>query len=224
MQTDRGILAIWHDIEPDQTDAVLDWYNKEHHFERLAVPGFRMVRRYTAVEGAPELFIHYETDGASVLSSPAYLERLNAPTPWTLQSQPHFRKNSRTVCHRSLAWGSAEGGFVGVLRILAGDTPQPESLDEQAVQGALADAPGVVGGEIWRSDRERSSIETREKQIRKGQDTYVDAVVVVHATDARAAGNAVERLRGALPSDLTARALTGIWQLSFRAEASGGAR
>ena len=111
MKTERGILAIWHDIDTGQSDAVLDWYNNEHHFERLSVPGFRMVHRYSAVEGAPHLFINYETDDVSVLSSPAYLERLNAPTPWTLTSQPHFRNNSRTVCHRSFAWGRPRAGM-----------------------------------------------------------------------------------------------------------------
>ncbi|MBT52060.1 MAG: hypothetical protein CMF72_01330 [Mameliella sp.] len=220
MKTERGILAIWHDIDTGQSDAVLDWYNNEHHFERLSVPGFRMVHRYSAVEGAPHLFINYETDDVSVLSSPAYLERLNAPTPWTLTSQPHFRNNSRTVCHRSFAWGAAEGGYVGVLRILAEDSPKDSQLDEQAVHAALDGAPGIVGGEIWSADREKSSIASREKEIRKGQDIYVDAVVVAHATDAHAAGNAVKLLRDALPDQLTARALTGVWQLSFRAEAT----
>ncbi|ODT55071.1 MAG: hypothetical protein ABS59_04395 [Methylobacterium sp. SCN 67-24] len=113
-----GILAIWHDIVPEHQTDVLFWYDREHHFERLAVPGFRSVRRYQAEPGtSPQLFIRYETESIATLSAPAYLERLNQPTPWTLRCQPQFRGNSRTVCERIESHGGAEGGCAVTIRL-----------------------------------------------------------------------------------------------------------
>ena len=34
-----GILAVWQDWAPGAEALVADWYNREHHAERVAVPG-----------------------------------------------------------------------------------------------------------------------------------------------------------------------------------------
>jgi hypothetical protein len=212
----RGILAIWHDIAPEAAADVLDWYDREHHFERLAVPGFRNVRRHHAIEASPALFIRYETDDVDVLGSPAYLARLNGPTPWTLQSQPNFRNNSRTVCIREARVGTAQGGFVLTLRLSAA---HPLTLRELGEWPVLADAlmqhRGILGAEFWCADPSRSRIPTREKDIRQGEDIYVSAVLVVHASDAAALRQLpVGSLPGlAVPQGVTLEA--GLYQLVF---------
>lgn len=213
MDVGRGILAIWHDIAPESRDATLEWYDREHHFERLAVPGFRSVRRYHAVEGAPELFIRYETDTESVLSSPAYLARLDNPTPWTLRSQPTFRNNSRTVCRRDGAAGTAEGGIVVTVR-LAADAGFSVA-DFEPLAAGLVGRPGTLSAEFWRADPGRSSIPTREKELRGAADRTVGAVVVVHGRDV-ASGRAIRKaaqdaLAGFAPE-------IGVYQLSFMAD------
>ena len=35
-----GILAIWHDMVSEQEQVLNDWYNQEHHAERIALEGF----------------------------------------------------------------------------------------------------------------------------------------------------------------------------------------
>jgi hypothetical protein len=214
-----GILAIWHDIVPEHAADVFAWYNREHHFERLDVPGFLNVRRYRAVQGSPELFIRYETKDVGVLSSEIYLARLNNPTPWTLQSQPQFRNNSRTVCLRKSSIGYAEGGFVVTIRIeaSAGDG-DPAAWDWAAVAEVLVNKPGIVGAELWEADRERSTIATKEKQLRGGEDHYVASVVVVHATDHASAEQALRSLQANLPDPVRAATQSAIYSLTFFAQ------
>lgn len=216
METEqRGILAIWHDIVPEYTSKVLAWYNAEHHFERLAVPGFISVRRYNAVQGSPSLFIRYETQNVGVLSSEAYLARLNNPTPWTLQSQPHFRNNSRTVCTRRRRVGQAEGGYAVTVRLDAESEPISSDLDWSELADSLMNKDGIVGVELWQADRERSTIATKEKELRKSEDRYVGSVIVVHATDRDAAGEALDAALATLPVVVTKGAQSGIYQLAF---------
>jgi hypothetical protein len=215
----RGILAIWHDIAPEASADVLDWYDREHHFERLAVSGFRNVRRHHAVEASPALFIRYETDDVDVLGSPAYLARLNGPTPWTLRSQPNFRNNSRTVCTREARIGMAEGGFVLTLRFSA---TQPLTLDDlgdwPVLSGALMQHRGILGAEFWRADPSRSRIPTREKDIRKVEDIHVSAVLVIHGSSA---GALRDLPVGSLPGLDVKSGVTlesGLYQLVFAAD------
>jgi hypothetical protein len=214
----QGILAIWHDVEPQFATDVLAWYDAEHHFERLGVPGFLSVRRYHAVEARPELFIRYETQNVGVLSSDDYLSRLNNPTPWTLRSQPQFRNNSRTVCVRKTRIGRAEGGFAVTIRLQAGRAEHSSVNWWDALADSLLSHPGIVGAEHWEADRERSTIATREKQLRGGEDAYVGHVIVVHATNRVAAEQALAATLAALPTSLSDSAQAGIYALAFSAQ------
>lgn len=191
----EGILAIWHGVAPGYEAEMLAWYDREHHFERLATPGFLGVRRYEAARGGPPIFVRYETRDPGVLSSPAYLARLNDPTPWTLRSQPQVRDYSRTVCARRWRVGGAEGGFVAVLRF-AGEAPA--ALDDPRSVEALIGAPGafasgVLGAEFWRADEARSAIASRERELRGARERHVEAVLVLHATGLEAAADAARR-------------------------------
>lgn len=186
MSLGRGILAIWHDVQAERLPETLDWYDREHHLERLAVPGFRNVRRYHAVEADRFLFIRYETDTPAILTSPAYLERLNNPTAWTQRSQPGFLGNVRSVCTRDAWAGWAEGGFAVTARILARDGA-PAVAEWPALSAALLATRGILGVELWRADRESSTVRTDEKRLRGQEDGYVDQVIVVHASTRDAA-------------------------------------
>jgi len=61
------------------------WYDSEHLPERLAIPGFRSARRWSA-DCAPaegKYRATYELDSPAVLQSPAYIARYSGATPWT---------------------------------------------------------------------------------------------------------------------------------------------
>jgi hypothetical protein len=219
MEPSPGILAIWHDIAPEHFSDVLAWYDREHHFERLAVPGFRNVRRYHAVEGKPAIFIRYETRDVGVLSSSDYLARLNNPTAWTLRCQPRLINNSRTVCFRKGSLGRAEGGVVAVVRLEAAEAPFPEiQAMSQAMEEVLAQE-GVVGLELWKADHARSVLPTREKQLRGVGDSYVSAVLVAHATGRIQAEDALQGMRGLVGSTKAGLQL-GLYQLAFAAHST----
>lgn len=190
MSLGRGILAIWHGIRPDRMADTLSWYDREHHLERLAIPGFRSVRRYHAVEADRFLFIRYETDSAATLSSPDYLARLNAPTPWTMRSQPGFLDNIRSVCAREAWDGWAEGGFVVTARLTSRAGGSEAAPDWQSLRPVLLGLDGVVGAELWRADLQASTLASGEKRLRGREDGYVDWAVIVHATSLESARGA----------------------------------
>ena len=73
----EGVLAIWNDIREGRESEFEFWYNNEHFPERLAVPGFRVGRRYEAISEGPRSLVYYITDTPEVLRSAAYVERLN---------------------------------------------------------------------------------------------------------------------------------------------------
>ena len=119
-----GILAIWNDIAPDGYEHFERWYNREHLQERVGVPGFRFGRRYEVVSGGDRrFFAFYEVDSPDVLTSPAYMQRLENPTPWTQKTMTSFRNMVRTVCDLRRSEGDLAGSFAVVLRADGEFTP-----------------------------------------------------------------------------------------------------
>jgi hypothetical protein len=73
-----GILAVFNDCTPEGYEHFERWYIREHLQERVGIKGFRFGRRYELVSGGDRrFFAFYEVESPDVLSSPAYLERLN---------------------------------------------------------------------------------------------------------------------------------------------------
>src|SRR3954451_16430747 len=101
-----AVVAIWNDITPEGRDNFIEWHNREHIPERVAIPGFLRGRRYRADEGAPEYFTLYEARDSDVLVGADYLERLNNPTPWTKEATAHFRNTVRGVCTNVFSAGT----------------------------------------------------------------------------------------------------------------------
>ena len=98
----EGMMAFWTDIDVDYLLRFQQWHNCEHMVERTGVPGFLAGRRYRGMGDAPMFFISYETADSAVFKSPAYMERLNNPTPWTKEALTHFKNNIRNI-YRLLA-------------------------------------------------------------------------------------------------------------------------
>lgn len=205
-----GRLAIWHDIEPGAEADVLEWYNREHHAERVDVPGFRQARRHEALEAGTALFVWYGVEGPWVLQQPEYLHRVNGPTPWTRRSQPKFRNMSRTVCRVVGSGGRGQGGYCATARLASG------TLEEGAVDGAIQAALGVplvVGVELWKGIPEVSGISSAETSLRGAPDATTGHALVVSASADWAARRALTAGLGALPgadgSDV------GLYRLAF---------
>jgi hypothetical protein len=74
------MVAIY-DLEEEWESKHDDWHSHEHMHERVGIPGFLRGRRYVADGDGTRCFVLYEVDSLDVLTSDAYLERLNNPTP-----------------------------------------------------------------------------------------------------------------------------------------------
>ena len=188
-----AVLAIWNDCVPGLEEEFERWYLREHLFERLDLPGFRSGRRYEAVEGVPRFFACYTVDDAGVLSSQAYLDRLNHPTPATQRAMGAFRNMCRTVCEVDATHGRVVGSHLVVWRF-AGDPPDRQAL--RSLSAALALRDGVAGTQVWvRSDRQ-TPVDTEEMRRRGGADATIAGALVVDCirlADAREVADALRR-------------------------------
>ena len=171
-----GILAIWNDCAPEGYDHFERWYIREHLQERVGVPGFRFGRRYEAVSGADRrFFAFYEVESPDVLSSKAYVDRLEAPTPWTLEAMQAFRNMVRTVCDLRAAAGDLIGSHAVVLRADGALAPTP---DAAKLVESLAAEPGVARVQLWTAAARQTPTDTAEMKSR-GKDQLTAGALVV---------------------------------------------
>ncbi|MFI5013904.1 MAG: hypothetical protein ACHQAY_16310 [Hyphomicrobiales bacterium] len=190
----KAVVAIWNDILPEGRADFIEWHNREHMPERVAIPGFRRGRRYVAAYGSPQYYTLYEADDDRVLTGADYLERLNNPTPWTRQATQAFRNTSRGICRVAFSQGCGEGGSILTLRF------DSEPGREAALERDLTDrmlppllrVEGVCGVHLCIADRSASDVETAE---RKGRKVGIPAwIVMVEASDPAAADKACDML------------------------------
>ena len=189
-------VIIWNDVAPEGRDEFYDWHDKEHIPERLAIPGFCRGRRYGKRGHSPEYLTLYEADDIGIVVSPAYLERLNAPTPATVATLRHFRKTSRAVCRIVQSVGSSSGGFVLALRIEV--PPDKTQMFQRFMNGALAraaDLSGVLACHLFAADQDASRVNTAESSTRAFD--IPSWIVLVEASDEGAAADAHRMIEGA---------------------------
>jgi hypothetical protein len=200
----QGVLAIWNDISAGRESDFESWYKEEHFLERLAVPGFRLGRRYEAVSGTPRYFCCYLTDTPDVLTSAPYLERLNHPTPRTRAMMTDaFRNMHRTICRRVQRLGTSSGA----LSVTARFHEPMDHVQALAMLDPLARADGIARCELWSAADSGRSIAV-EETLRGGDRKIAGCMVVetLRLSDA-------ERVYDQLGRELGASADIGIYRL-----------
>jgi hypothetical protein len=172
-----GILAVFNDCAPKGYEHFERWYIREHLQERVGVPGFRFGRRYELVSGGDRsFFAFYEVETPAVLSSPAYLERLNAPTPWTKETMKvAFRNSVRTVCDLRIAAGDLIGSHAVVLRADGAMTPTPAA---GALVRTMTGEPGIARVQLWTASVAQTPSDTAEMKSRAKDQLIAGALVV----------------------------------------------
>lgn len=161
----EGAVLVWNDVVSAGREQFYEWHDKEHIPERLAIPGFRRGRRYVRPGHSPEWLTMYEAADLDVVVSPAYLERLNTPTPATVDTLRYFRNTSRAVCRIVHSVGSSSGGHVLALRL---DVPAQQAeamkayLCAEASRGGAHERRRVIC--IWRINP--AAISTRLSRAR----------------------------------------------------------
>ncbi len=164
-----GAVLVWNDVTEDGRREFYEWHDKEHIPERLAIPGFRRGRRYIRPDHSPEWFTMYEADDLHVVTSPKYLERLNAPTPATQRTLKYFRNTSRAVCRVACSMGSSSGGHMLTMRLHApsgGGDALPRLAADVLFPLALK-LPGVVACHLYAADQSASRADTAEARTRE---------------------------------------------------------
>ena len=181
----KGVAAIWHNVAPDVQDDYNHWHCYEHVPERVGIDGFLRGRRYIAIEGEPEFFHFYETETVATLTSTAYLERLNNPTPWTRRVGPSLENNNRTLSKVISSHGKGVGAAILTIRIGAADNREEEffSWISNEIFPELVSRPGIVAAHLIKGDHSASKKQTEEKAMRGKPDEIADWIIFIEAIE-----------------------------------------
>jgi hypothetical protein len=180
-----AMLAIWSDVMPEQETDYLHWLTREHTAERIGIPGFEAVRVFRAeIPEACRYLILYNLAAPSVLTSLAYLARLNAPTPWSRRIMPTLRNFARGGGRVRAVRGTGSGAHLLPLRL---DRLPPEAAEH--LLNALVAEDRICAIRLLEVDQEGSKVPTNEKALRGGDESF-RGLLLIEATD----GNTLRRV------------------------------
>lgn len=174
----KAAMLLAFDIVPEAIAEHDDWHTHEHLPERLSISGFLRGSRWVALHGQPRYFAMYEVTELGVLTSAAYIDRLNNPSPWTSKMMKHYRGMTRGLC--TVAGGY--GGALGQAGLLLRFKPAPgleSSMREWLLQDQLPRLPsraGLCSAHLF--ERAVAPQMTNEQRIR-GADAAFDWAVLV---------------------------------------------
>ena len=174
-----GFLAIWSDVEQKALTDYRHWLTREHTTERVTTKGFLAVRVFRAERSdTNRFFILYELEAPEVLDGPAYLARLNAPTPWSQRIMPQLGNFIRGGGVMAARAGRGEAATIAALRL--------EQLPDapQALADALVALDGIAAVQIGATDQARTSVPTVEKGMRQ-QEGFFAGLLIIEALDER---------------------------------------
>ena len=179
----QAALAMWWDIDAGMRGEFEDWHTHEHFPERLSVPGFRRATRWRDAGGGAGFFVMYELADHAVLSSPPYLARLNAPSPWSTKMMPHHRNMVRTQCRVLESRGGAVASAACTVRL---SPPGGRDHELRTALRALIDdlvaRPGIAGAHLLQHNAPAIAA-TEEQRIRGFGDRAADWIFVVVGYD-----------------------------------------
>jgi hypothetical protein len=174
----RAALAMWWDIAAELRADFEDWHAHEHVPERLAVAGFRRATRWQSASGGEGMFVLYELEGHETLASPAYLARLNAPTPGSTRLMPHHRNMVRSQCHVVASRGGVVARQAWTVRLSApADRVAALQAYLSSLVATLPSRPGLVGAHLLRHETPDIGT-TREQRIRNNADRSADWIFI----------------------------------------------
>jgi hypothetical protein len=189
----EGFLAIWSDVESRNLTDYRHWLTREHTTERVTTKGFLGVRVFRAERAdITRFFILYELEAPEVLDGPAYMARLNAPTPWSQRIMPQLGNFIRGGGAMSARAGRGEGSTIVALRV--------ERLPENSQQfaDAIVACGGIAAVQIGVTDIARTSVPTVEKGMRKDEGLFA-GIVIIEALDQASLGSALLQAKKAAP-------------------------
>lgn len=220
-----GCFVAIHDLQPGREADYETWHTHEHMIERVAIPGFLRGLRYRSVSNAPRVCTIYHVESLSTLTSPAYLERLNNPTPWTSKSISLSVGMQKTFCTVASTNGHGIGGYLCVAQLAPG-LGEAEGLKDRLSRDVLpgfAGQAGLCGAHLLIGDRDASQTKTKTKEstLRGQPVATADWIILVEGYERAAVEGALSTLIA--PEGVAAQAgehglVAGLYSLDFAIE------
>jgi hypothetical protein len=171
-------LLIWgNQVNFTATDErdLNDWWTNEHIPERLDLPGFNVARRYYYLDNSTETnefktgtvqaepknaptdavshyMALYDVDSLESLTSPAYMQALDNPTPATQKFMPVLARMNRSAC--KILVSVVRKDLVNVMKAGTGGTMAHVIFNAPTSTENRADLIAWIGGEGWKMTQE----------------------------------------------------------------------
>lgn len=213
----QAAMLLSFDVAADAIAEHDDWHTHEHLPERLSIPGFIRGTRWISLRGQPRYFVVYEVAQLSTLTSEAYLQRLNKPTPWTSKIMTHYRGMRRGFCSVTASFGLGVG-HVGLLVRFKPQAVAEGQMRTWLVGQVLPQLPSKTGiGSVHLLEGALTPQMTNEQRIR-GADAGVDWAIL-------ATGYSQDSFAELSSADLGAERLaeygaTGVHEATYRMDYS----
>jgi hypothetical protein len=180
----HGFMAIWSDVASSDFEFYHQWLLKEHFPERVSIPGFMSARVFRRQAGPDfQFFIIYETETPEVLASPAYLARLNNPTPMTQKVMPKLKNFVRGAGRVVQSNGVCGGGAAKVLRFAEHHSLLGDAKARSALFNKMNELDRVLAVRLFEVDTTATMIQTEEKKIRTSKEEIYSQLLVIETVD-----------------------------------------
>ena len=210
-----GMVVIWNDIKEEMRDEFVQWHSSEHLPERVSIPGFISGQRWYGEHASPQYLTTYVTQNTGVLTSDAYIQRLNDPTPWTLKTVAAFRHTCRAAGEVIWEYGSKKGYGGHILAIRITELEDLTILTEYL--NSLANSPEQCFAELLRArlvltTPTASQLPTAERAVRTGDQNEPHMVLLLESFSGEAPlRHALSKITAHIPKLM--HSSTGIYAL-----------
>ena len=210
-----GMVVIWNDIKEEMRDEFVQWHSTEHLPERVSIPGFISGQRWYGERASPQYLTTYVTQNTGVLTSDAYIQRLNDPTPWTLKTVAAFRHTCRAAGEVMWEYGSKKGYGGHILAIRITELEDLTILTEYL--NSLANSPEQCFAELLRArlvltTPTASQLPTAERAVRTGDQNEPHMVLLLESFSGEAPlRHALSKITAHIPKLM--HSSTGIYAL-----------
>jgi hypothetical protein len=212
----QAAMILLFDVAEDAIPEHDEWHSHEHFPERLSIPGFMRGTRWVASQGQPRYFVMYEVEELATLTSDAYLERLNHPTPWTSKMMTSYRGMTRGFCSVAGSFGSGMGSAGLLIRSKAGAETRP-LLRTWLLQDMLPRLPSRPGiGSAHLLEGASTPRMTNEQRIR-GPDAGLDWALLItgYSQDALTSLMQTDLSHAQLEEHGAAEALAAMYHMAY---------
>jgi hypothetical protein len=178
------MVVIWNDIKEEMRDEFVQWHSIEHLPERVSIPGFISGQRWYGEHASPQYLTTYVTQNTEVLTSDAYIQRLNNPTPWTLKTVAAFCNTCRSAGEVIWEYGSKKGHGGHILAIRITELGDLTILTEHL--NSLANIPEQGFADLLRArlvltTPNASQLPTAERAVRTGDQNEPHIVLLLES-------------------------------------------